>query len=295
MNDDVFSDPSGRPDDVFGSMQPGPAGPGRPLPPPQPPNPQQPTLQPSAQAPPTPSTQWQPPAVQPQAPQAPPPPPPSSRPAQPPQGPPPPPSPETWRMNPHPVEPRRQRPWGKILLGGTFLVAALAVVLVIIAPDMLPTEDRAAVAAACDGRAVAGSGSYTGGMEGLVSFAKADASSAYTFEQNSSTSLKPAATVGDVTSVLCLDAPTQTIDDVCAYGDEGDDIEDVVLLESVSVSRTARLVDPSTGQDLATHSVTNPGDECPELVFESTSEKRFWGSEPDVDSFEKWLVQQLGS
>ena len=114
---------------------------------------------------------------------------------------------------------------------------------------------------------------------------------------NSTTELEDPTTLAGAQTVLCLGAPQEFTADICAYTPNPDsefDLDEDWVYEPLSFKRTARLIDPSSGVVIAEHEVVSEAEPCPDELFFKKSSDHFDASLPSLDSFESWVLTELG-
>lgn len=169
----------------------------------------------------------------------------------------------------------------------------------------MSSADKDKLAAACEGQAVAGAGAHEGGAAGFISFKKDEQGDAFAYDVDGvHFKLKRPKKLAETQTVFCMEAPEEIDAGVCAFdtvkgvGVAGIQVAELGRSEGptfarVSMQRSGRLVDPSTGETIAEHTVTIEAPACESFTGEP-SESSFRAITPTGISFGDWALEQLG-
>jgi hypothetical protein len=170
---------------------------------------------------------------------------------------------------------------------------------------MMSQEDQAKLAKACEGEAVEGAGAYAGGGDGFMTFVKKDASSPFEWSVDGvHFKLKKSTKLADTHAVFCLEPVEEVDEGLCAFDTiEGIGVAGVQVIDvksskgptfpRVSMQRKGRIVDPSTGETIAEHTVKQEAPKCDAFTGEPVKEN-FRAIEPTGISFADWALEQVG-
>lgn len=170
---------------------------------------------------------------------------------------------------------------------------------------IMSAEDQAKVATACAGQAVEGAKAHERGPDGFMVYVQGAADGDYAWSVDGvHYKLRNTAKLAEVNTVFCLDAPVEVPDGFCAFDStEGIGVAGMQVIETsrtkgptfarVGVKRSARLVDPATGNTLAEHTINTAAPKCDEYIGDP-SEASFRASAPSPIGFADWATAELG-
>jgi len=170
---------------------------------------------------------------------------------------------------------------------------------------IMSSEDKEKVVLACNGEAVEGTKAHEKGPEGFMVFVQDEPGDAYSYSADGvHMKLKSAKKLPEVNTVFCMDAPVEVPQGECAFDStRGIWVGGVQVVETnrskgptfprVGMRRSARLVDPATGQTIAEHTVDRDAPACDAFVGDPTA-SAFRASPPSGIGFADWATAQLG-
>ncbi|HET6581873.1 MAG TPA: hypothetical protein VFG69_00475 [Nannocystaceae bacterium] len=170
---------------------------------------------------------------------------------------------------------------------------------------VMPAEDQKKVAAGCNGEAVVGAKAHTKSGDGFAVFVQESADAAYKWSVDGvHLRLRQPRTLVEVNTVFCLGAPEEVPQGECAFEEStGIGVAGVQVVETsrakgptfarLGQRRTARLVDPATGNTFAEHTITAAAPQCDRFTGEPTA-ANFRATAPTPISFAEWATAELG-
>jgi hypothetical protein len=170
---------------------------------------------------------------------------------------------------------------------------------------VMSAEDQKAVAAACSGQVVPGAKAHEKSLEGFAVFKQDSSDGDYSWSVDGvHIKLKQPRELAKVNTVFCLAAAQEVPQGDCAFEESsGIGVAGVQVVETgrskgptfprIGQQRTARLVDPSTGETIAEHTITNDAPKCDAFTGEPVAEN-FRANPPTGIAFADWALSELG-